>query len=246
MARFNLGVDIEKTVLAITLSLSLFGCAGPLKQQARTVRVAPVSEQYELTERLEGKAYVLLAEASTGQEQHRYVVSDSLTRAIKGYGKDSGVSPFVTLGGKSDKQAISNQNLELLSFTDLANTLNEKGISQRYAEMRDFHRKNGMFRKSDLEFLGKEIGVNYFIQPCLLDVRRWGTSRFTLFGLKIINTQIITIVVSMEIWDAKTSHKVFSATSDVTVAGDTIAENPISMEQAFERAWFGIIEQLPK
>lgn len=237
---------IAEVVLLCTVCLFLSGCAGPLKQQARTVRIAPISEKYALTKRLEGKAYVLLAEASTGQEQHRYAVSDSLTRAMKEYGTDSGVSPFLSLRGKSDKEGTSVGVLEVLSFSDFANMLNEKGISQRHAEMRDFYRNNGMFKKSDLKFLGEEIGADYFILPCLLDVRRWGTSRFSLLGLKVINTQVICVVVSMEIWDLRTEYKVFGATSDMTIASETIMESPISIEEAFRQAWLGIADKLLK
>jgi len=234
-----------KIVLVLTVSFWLLGCAGPLKQQARTVRVAPVSQQYKLNETLQGVAYVLLAEASTGQEQHRYAVSDSLVRALKEYRKNSGDLLLLPLKDKPARDRPFGENLEVFSFTDLANSLNEKGASEKHAEMRDFYQKNGMFRKSDLQFLGKVIGADYFILPCLSDVRRWGTSRFSIFGLKVINTQLIGVVVSMEIWDTKTGHKVFSAASDVTIATERISESPISIDEAFRSAWFGIIEQLP-
>jgi len=269
MDRYDFKAVAAEIVLILTassLSFGLFGCATPLTQQALTVKVAPVSEKYKLTQRLEGKVYILLAEASTGQEQHRYAVSDSLARAIKKCSKDSdgltssdppaqrvrraGFSgPALQKKGKAGKQEKRSEgyyNLEVLSFTDLANKINEKDVSQRYSEMRDFYQKNGMFRKLDIEFLAREIGPGYFILPCLLDIKRWGTSRFSVFGLKVINTQVICVVVSMEIWDGKTGHKVFSATSDVTISSERIRENPISIDEAFESAWLGIIKQLPK
>ena len=246
--------EIVLILTASSLSFGLFGCATPLSQQALIVKVAPVSEKYKLTQRLEGNVYILLAEASTGQEQHRYAVSDSLARAIKKRSKDSDEltdsdlsGPALQKKGKAGKREKSSDgyyNLEILSFTDLANKINEKDVSQRYSEMRDFYQKNGMFRKSDIEFLAKEIGPGYFILPCLLDVNRWGTSRLSIFGLKVINTQIICVVVSMEIWDGTTGHKVFSATSDVTISSERIRENPISIDEALESAWLGVIEEL--
>lgn len=259
MDRHDFKAVATEIVLILTvssLSFGLYGCADPLTQQALIVKVAPVSEEYKLTQRLEGKVYILLAEASTGQEQHRYAVSDSLARAIKKCSKDLvglnsldfSVDAAQRKGGagkqKKEKYGAYFYNLEVLSFTDLANIINEKDVSQRYSEMTDFYRKNGMFRKSDIEFLAREIGPGYFILPCLLDIKRWGTSRFSVFGLKVINTQVICVVVSMEIWDGKTGHKVFSATSDVTISSERIRENPISIDEAFESAWLGVIEEL--
>jgi len=223
----------------------LSGCSGPLEQQARTVRLAPVSPAYKLTKRLEGKVYILLAETSTGQEQHRYAVSDSLTRTLEESANGTTVSSLLDFASKSNKASVFNDNLEVLSFSDLANQLNENGISERLAKMREFYQENGMFRKSDLEFLAKEIGANYLILPCLIDIRRWGAGRLSMFGLKIVNTQVISSVVSMEIWDVRTGRKVFAATSDATIAGERVTEEPIALEEALERAWSGIIAELP-
>lgn len=233
-------------VFLLTVSLSLLGCTGPLEQQTRTVKVAPVSETYKLNKRLEGKVYILLAETSTGQEQHRYAVSDSLARALEKSTNGLTTLSVFGLAGKSHIANVSNENLEVLSFSDLANQLNENGISAKLAEMKQFYQENGMFKKTDLEFLADEIGADYLIHPCLIDIRRWGAGRFSMFGLKIVNTQVVSGVVSMEIWNVRTGHKVFAATSDVTIAGERIAEQPISLEEALERAWFGIIAELSK
>ena len=243
---------IFKIVLLSVVSMSVFGCSGTLEQQAQTVRVSPVSEEYRLTERIEGKTYILLAETSTGKEQHRSEVSDSLARALekgyeKGYenSKSSLNIKFLGFGKKQDSENIPNKRLEVLSFTDLANKLNEKGVCQRHAEMRKFYRENGMFRKSDLEFLAKEIGADYLILPCLLDIRRWSQGRLSVVGVKFLQTQIVSGMLGMEIWDTRSGHKVFSATSDVTLANERIKEEPIAMEEAFESAWLGIMKELP-
>jgi hypothetical protein len=140
---------------------------------------------------------------------------------------------------------VPNRKLEVLSFTDLANKLNEKGLCQNHAEMRKFYEENGMFRKSDLEFLAKEIGADYLILPCLLNINRWSQGRLSVMGVKFLNTQIVSGQLGMEIWNARSGNKVFSASSDVTLANERIKEEPIAMEQAFESAWMGIMKELP-
>jgi hypothetical protein len=235
------------------VSLSFAGCSGNLEQRAQTVKISPVSDEYKLAERLEGKTYILLAETSTGKEQYRTEVSDSLARTLKkGYQKDYENSKseltFSILGIGSEENVVENvpnKKLEVLSFTDLANKLNEKGICQNHAEMRKFYEENGMFRKSDLEFLAKEIGADYLILPCLLNINRWSQGRLSIMGVKFLNTQIVSGQLGMEIWNARSGEKVFSASSDVTLANERIKEEPISMEEAFESAWMGIMKELP-
>jgi hypothetical protein len=243
---------VLQVVLLSVVSLSFAGCSGTLEQRAQTIEISPVSDEYKLVERLEGKTYILLAETSTGKEQYRTEVSDSLARTLKkGYQKDFENSKseitFSILGltNEQDEKNIPNKRLEVLSFTDLANKLNEKGICQQHAEMRKFYEENGMFRKTDLEFLASEIGADYLILPCLLRIDRWSQGRLSLGGVKFLNTQITSGQLGLEIWNARTGHKVFSASSDVTLANEKIKEEPISMEAAFESAWFGIMKELP-
>lgn len=242
---------VLKLVVLSTMSMSLLGCSGALEQEAQTVRISPVSDEYKLGQKLQGTTYILVAETSTGQEQHRYAVSDSLARAMKVGGKcepnvENGVSlPFLGPDHKLQVAGICDDSHEVLSFTDFSNRLNEKSLCHRYAEMKRFYQENGMFRRSDLEVLAKEIGADYLILPCLLDVRRWSTGRFSLGGVKFLHTQIASGMLGMEIWDTRAGRKVFSATSDVTIADERIREEPISMEEAFERAWLGIMSQLP-
>ena len=242
---------VLRLVLISTVSISLMGCSATLEQEAQTVRVSPVSKEYKLAQKLQGKTYILVAETSTGQEQHRYAVSDSLARAMRTGGKcepnvEYGVSlPFISPGNKLQVAGICDEGHEVLSFTDFSNKLNEKGLCQKYAEMKRFYQENGMFRKSDLEVLANEIGANYIILPCLLDVRRWSTGRVSVGGVKFLQTQIASGMLGMEIWDTRAGCKVFSATSDVTIASEKIREAPISIEEAFERAWLGIMSQMP-
>jgi len=238
-------------ILLSAVSLSFSGCSGALEQQSQTVRVSPVSDEYKLSQRLEGKTYILLAETSTGQEQHRNTVSDSLARALKenwkelDHEKDLIDIPFLDFGDESQIPPVCSEKLEVLSFTDLVNKLNEKDLCQKHAEMMRFYEENGMFRKSDLEFLAKEVGADYLVLPCLLDVKRWSQGRLSVFGAKFLNTQIVSGMLAMEIWDTKTGRKVFSATSDITMASEKIAEEPMSMEEAFQKAWLGIMKELP-
>jgi hypothetical protein len=243
---------IFQVVLLSVISLSFAGCSGTFEQRTQTIKISPVSDEYKLAKRLEGKTYILLAETSTGKEQHRTEVSDSLARSLKkGYQKDYESSKseltfsFMGMGNKEVSEIITNKRLEVLSFTDLANKLNDMGVCERYAKMRKFYQENSMFRKSDLEFMAKEIGADYLVLPCLLNIERWSKGRLSVAGMKFLNTHIVSGMLGMEIWDTRTGRKVFSATSDVTLANERIKEEPIAMEEAFESAWTGIMKELP-
>jgi hypothetical protein len=255
MAKSN-SRPVLMTMILSAVSVSFMGCGESLVQQSQTVKVSPVSDEYRLEENLRGKTYILLAETSTGQEQHRSAVSDSLAMALKE--SSSPVAPVVNNdkktvdlsflgfnGSRIEPARLSGEGLEILSFTDLTNRLNKRDLASRHAEMKRFYQQNGMFRRSDLEFLANEIGADYIILPCLLDIRRWSKGRFSVGGVRFLQTQVVSGMLGLEIWDTRAGHKVFSATSDITIASERIKEEPMSMEEAFKRAWHGIMKELP-
>lgn len=245
------------TILSCFVLLSVMGCSNSLAQQSQSVRLSPVSQQYKLSEKLQGRAYIFLAETSTGQEQHRYAVSDSLAVALSG--SDLEISEaelaaqkkrvdlaFLGFNGNIvDTSHVPNEGLEVFSFTDLTNKLNEKDLCQKHAEMKEFYQQNGMFRKSDLEFLASEIGADYIVLPCLLDIKRWSKGRFSVAGVRFLQTHVVSGMLGLEIWDTRAGRKVFSATSDITLASEKVREEPLSVEEAFKRAWYGIMKELP-
>ncbi|KPK43780.1 MAG: hypothetical protein AMJ65_04870 [Phycisphaerae bacterium SG8_4] len=256
MAKSNSRQVLMMVVLS-AVSVSFMGCAGSLVQQSQSVRVSPVSAEYKLDGNLHGKMYILLAETSTGQEQHRYAVSDSLATALA-----EGCDPsppqvtddsqrrvdlsFLGFNGVDVRPArLSADGLDVLSFTDLTNRLNERDLASRHAEMKRFYQQNGMFRRTDLKFLADEIGADYIVLPCLLDISRWSKGRFSVGGVRFLQTQVVSGMLGLEIWDTRSGRKVFSATSDITIASERIREEPMSMEEAFKRAWYGIMKELP-
>jgi len=246
--------SVFKVVLFLTVSVFFSGCSGTLDQQTERVRISPVSDEYKLTGKLQGRAYILLAETSTGQEQHRYAVSDSLARVLRESDESSNVEAtkrnivdlsFLGFNGISKIEDIPNEGLDVFSFTDLSNRLNDKDLCQKHAEMKKFYQDNGMFRRSDLDFLANEIGADYIILPCLLDIQRWSKGRLSVAGVRFLQTQVVSGMLGLEIWNTRTGHKVFSATSDLTIASERVKEAPMSMEEAFDIAWYGIIKELP-
>lgn len=206
-------------ILIILLFLS--GCqTGNLQQQICTVKVTHVLERCKLVDALESKACVFLAQVSIGQEQYSKSASNSLARVLKDNSND----------------------LNVLSFSELVNEISEKEIYEEYSETNSFYKKNGMLRKSDLQIIGEKLDLDYFIVPIVLDIKRWDVNRFSAVGVKLLNTQKICVIVTMEIWNRE-GVNLFSATSDITIADERIKEHPISIEDAFDRAWLAIFQQ---
>lgn len=211
----------KRLVLIQVMLLLSAGCQNNyLQQQACTTKINYSIKNGFSANKPESRIYVLPAQVNTGYEQYDKVASGSLAKVLDGSGN----------------------GFKVLSFFDFANKLNETDMHQEYSEMMDFYQKYGMFKKTDLEKIGRSIGIDYFIIPSMLDIKRWNENRVSAVGVKFINTQKICIVAAMEIWSAD-GYNVFGLSCDVTIADERIKESPISVEQAFEQAWLAAIKQ---
>ena len=171
----------KRLVLVQVALLFLMGCqTGYLKQQACTTKINHSIKNGFSANKPESRIYVLPAQVNTGYEQYAKVASGSLAEALDGSGN----------------------GFKVLSFSDFANKLNETGMHQEYSEMMDFYQRYGLFKKTDLEKIGCSFGIDYFIVPSMLDIKRWNENRVSAVGVKFINTQKICIVATMEIWSA--------------------------------------------
>lgn len=211
----------KRLVLIEAMLLLLMGCQNNyLQQRACTTKINYSIKNGFSADKPESRIYVLPAQVNTGYEQYGKVASGSLAKALDGSGN----------------------GFKVLSFSDFANRLNETDMHQEYSGMMDFYQKYGLFKKADLENIGCSFGIDYFIIPSVLDIKRWNENRVSAVGVKFINTQKICIMATIEIWSAS-GYNVFSLSCDVTIADERIKENPISIERVFEQAWLAAIQQ---
>ena len=220
-------IKLELMIMRSFVLLFFLFCQGcsknHLHQQTCPVKVTHVFKGQKLINinSAKDKICVFSAQTSTGQEQYRNVASSSLANALR----------------------ENSDNFEVLSFSDFANEINKAGLSQRYLKTINFYRKTAMFRESDLKEIGKKTGVKYFFVPSLLNIKRWDAGRISVASVKLLVTQKICIVVAMEIWTAD-GHNIFGVISDITIADEKIKEEPISIEESFEKVWSLTIKKL--
>jgi hypothetical protein len=234
-----------RNIFVVLIATILFsGClmnpSKPLDQETARIRISPLSS--ECAQINEKRICVLLAETSTGKEEYKFIISDSLVRSLEEYGKSGFLIINFLFGQNSNGSAGSFP--AVMSFSDFGNKVNDKNLYFKYAEMKKLYKENGIFPKEALCFIGGEIGVDYFCLPRLLEIDRREKGRLSIFGLKVMETKFICLVAEVEIWDAKTGYKVFSATVDVTVSSEDIREGSISLERAFDKAWSKVIKEL--
>lgn len=209
-----------KVLTGIALFLGLAACAGPLSQFNFTA--AELQRIPEFThQNLEDEKIGILS--ATGDNSYRRVLGDSLSKALRQIHPNIPQVP--------PQQALS--------------VLNGAGLAGEYAKMLREYETSGILRKTSLQRIGKALGVRYLIQMSLLQYTQDTSTRFSVLGIRFVQTRSSTLRVFAQIWDATTGGIVWEGSSSVTLAGEDVREKPIPFEDVATRAWSELIKRLP-
>ena len=87
--------------------------------------------------------------------------------------------------------------------------------------------------------------VRFLAQLSLADFRQIQRGRFSLLGLRIVDTQIGNMRVFLQIWDGYTGTVAWEGTLEVNYAYDTSKEKPVTFQQIAELASRRLFSELP-
>lgn len=140
----------------------------------------------------------------------------------------------------------SREDISVMPYWESLSVINREGLSGDYANMLDVYAKSGMLDKKVLFKLYQALGVDYFIQPRLVDlvVRRSG--RFSLGGISLIKTHETGVKMYFELWNGSTGEVEWIGVGDGRFAQEHYKARPIPFEPVAREAIKALINQIPK
>ncbi len=205
--------------IVIALGLGLTACSGPLSQfnfRADELRRDPGFTREELRQ----KIGVFTA---PGDNNFRRVLADSFSKAL--------------LELRPDIPQIPPQEaLSLINAADLADV---------YVQMLRDYDTSGILRKAGLQQISRALAARYLIQLNLIQYTQDSSNRFSVLGVRFVQTRSSTLKVFAQIWDGESGRIVWEGSAFVTLAGEDVREKPIPFEEVALRAWTELIKQIP-
>jgi hypothetical protein len=104
--------------------------------------------------------------------------------------------------------------------------------------------KSGMLNRLTLEKIGKTLNATYLFQPNLAAFSQSTAGRFSFFGLRLFQTRVTTMRVSVQLWDARTGDIVWEASGEATLAAEDVRELRIPFDEIARRLWAHMLEDL--
>jgi hypothetical protein len=204
----------------LILCIGLSACAGPLTQfhfnAFELDRSAGFSHQ-----NLEDRKIGILS--ATGPDGYRRVLGDSFSKALR----------------------LTHPEIPQVPPQEATGFLNRDNLADEYTHMLRDYETSGILRKESLTTIGKSLGVGYLIQLSLLQYSQDTSTRFSILGIRFLETRSSTLRVFAQIWDTSSGAIVWEGSSEVTLAGEDLREKPIPFEEVATRAWAELIKKLP-
>lgn len=197
-------------------------CAGGLKQiggETSSTIKAPSFDPFVLQRE---QAAVLNAVVGFGLEGYSQQVSRSLSIALKE------VYP----------------SFQVIPAHETLSRINHEGLAGDYASMVSDYLLSGILDRDMLNDIGPALGARYVFQPGLAAFSQSMSGRFSAFGLRIFQTRVSVLRLSVQIWDTQTGEIVWEASGEATLAGEDVREVRISFEEIAGRLWQRMLKDL--
>lgn len=216
-------MKFRAAVLLLFMFLASCASMDPLRQFSFDVR-----ESYRAPDRpdlyMNGEKIGLLT-ATDGEDgvEYKKLLGDLLEEAIKKERPERAVVPY---------------------WKSLS-TINGSGFNGDYAEMIKYYTSTGILEKKMLNKLGEALGVDYFLQPRIVNFRQSQSTRFGAFGLTLVKTHESEIKLYMEMWDARTGEILWIGVAESNMASERFMAKPIPFEEIARKAVDKLITKMP-
>jgi len=202
-----------------TSSLLLASCIGVFKQWGDETSLAWKAQTFEF-QSLEGKRVAVLnAFVGTTLEGYRHQVSQSLFLAL----------------------SKENHPFELLSPQATKYQLNREGLAREVAAMALDYSQSGILNLDTLHNMARTLEWDYVLQPSMAEFRQALDTRLRFFGLRVFQTRITNLRLSVQLWDTRSGEIVWESSGEGTMAGEDVRDVLIPFGDITQRLWSNIL-----
>ena len=202
----------------------LTACAGPLKQWGAETSLVAKAPSFAPSALENGRVAVLNAVVGVTLEGFAHQVSRSLGAAFEQSGRP----------------------ITVVSAHETLSLINEAGLAVEYQDMVSGYIRTGILHRPVLEKVGRAIEAKYVLQPTLATFSQSMSGRFSFFGLRLIQTRISILRLTVQLWDTCTGKIVWESSGEMTLAGEDVREFRIPFEDIAQRLWERMLRDLWK
>jgi hypothetical protein len=217
--RARIVVRSQNAGLLLLLASGLFGCFMPQKQFTDHHLVISLN-QNDLA--AHGIAFITPSTA-TGQEEEKQELALIVADVMKKKRPD----------------------IRCVTLAETLNAVNKAGLAYEYKAMYTDYRDTGLFKKDILKKVGELTGTGYVVQLKLANFSQSSRERFSVFGLRVIDTRKADIRLILQIWNTTDGTIAWEGSQELSYATDTPFSGNVALRTVVEEAAANLIAHLP-
>jgi hypothetical protein len=215
-------INVMRTFLIFAVCLSLLGlcgCAGPFKQAQFLVNESFRAPDFHLA----GSRVGFITLSSANRSEDRSIVTDLLGKILQ------------------EKRG----EIEVLPLSQSLSLINRAGMAKEYNEAIREYQTSGILDKKIITSLGELLNVHYLLHLNLIYFDQYTSTRFSLLGLRAIDSQSAKMRLFVQILQTDQGTIVWEASGEGIITREEFRAKPISFHEIARLACQRLAEKLP-
>ena len=165
------------------------------------------------------------------------------------------ITPATVTGQEQEKQTIVLDFAEVLkedrpqircvTLPETLSAINKAGLADEYRSMFNDYKQAGIFNKEILRKIGEVTQTRYIAQLNLSGFNQSSNDRFSIFGLRVLQTQQASIRLFLQLWDSQSGVIAWEGGAELVRAEDTLTEANVTLRKVLEEAARKLVARLP-
>jgi hypothetical protein len=165
------------------------------------------------------------------------------------------ITPSTVTGQEEDKQTLAfafakvmqeqRPDIRVVTLPETISAINIADATADYKLMYVDYRDTGVFKRELLKKVGDITGTRYLSQLKLSEFSQNSNDRFSLFGLRLLQTKEANIRMFFQIWDSSNGAIAWEGTEEMSYSWDTGSEKPVTFRTIVEKTAQNLVSRLP-
>ena len=173
--------------------------------------------------------------------------------------KNSGIAfitPSTVTGQEEEKQAVAFTFVETLktqrpdircvSLPETLSAINKADLVDDYQRMFAEYKDTGLFDSKILYKIGQVTGTRYLGQLKLAGFSQGSKGRFSVFGLRMLETSYAKLRLFFQIWDARDGSIAWEGVQELNWSEEEVNEDAVSLQTVIGEAARNLAKRLPE
>ncbi len=166
------------------------------------------------------------------------------------------ITPSTVTGQEEEKQAVAFTFVETLkkerpdircvSLPETLSAINKANLGEDYQRMFAEYKDTGLFNSQTLYKVGEVTQTRYLAQLKLAGFRQGSTGRFSVFGLRLLETKHATLRLFFQIWDAKDGSIAWEGVQELSWSAEEVNEDAVTLQTVIAEAARNLARRLPE